>query len=162
MGCFFEMMEAYKLGRRVSPLRLAGSGYGVIDMQLEKQVCSLDLAKRLKELGVKQESLFYRVKSNIAEGWFYHMWNSPMNDVEEKVSAFTVAELGEMLPMEIWSEHRDTDYLWCWKSLKHYSCGYGILDDNNIDYMTICDAETEADARAKMLIYLVENKLITV
>jgi len=28
-------------------------------MKLEDQVCSLELAKRLKELGVEQESLFY-------------------------------------------------------------------------------------------------------
>ena len=28
-------------------------------MKLEDQVCSLELAKKLKELGVKQDSLFY-------------------------------------------------------------------------------------------------------
>jgi hypothetical protein len=28
-------------------------------MKLEDQVCSLELAKRLQELGVKRESLFY-------------------------------------------------------------------------------------------------------
>jgi hypothetical protein len=45
-------------------------------MELSKQVASLDFAKRLKELGVKQESLFYWCKENkenprffIAEGY---------------------------------------------------------------------------------------------
>ena len=28
-------------------------------MKLEEQVCSLELAKELKELGVKQDSMFY-------------------------------------------------------------------------------------------------------
>ena len=28
-------------------------------MKIESQVCSLELAKKLKELGVKQESLYY-------------------------------------------------------------------------------------------------------
>jgi hypothetical protein len=36
-------------------------------ISLEKQVCSLELAKRLKELGVKQESLFYWAKFNTDE-----------------------------------------------------------------------------------------------
>ena len=31
-------------------------------MLLEKQVCSLELAKRLKELGVRQASLFHWLK----------------------------------------------------------------------------------------------------
>jgi len=33
-------------------------------MELEKQVCSLALAKKLKELGVKQESLFVYYSDN--------------------------------------------------------------------------------------------------
>ena len=73
---------------------------------LEKQVCNLELAKRLKELGVKQESLF----SYFQHGLFgelcdlTHMkWNFPPSvpprerKVETIASAFTVAELGEML-----------------------------------------------------------------
>lgn len=28
-------------------------------LPLEQQVCNLELAKRLKELGIKQDSLFY-------------------------------------------------------------------------------------------------------
>jgi hypothetical protein len=33
-------------------------------MELEKQVCSLELAKRLKELGVEQQSYFVWVEAN--------------------------------------------------------------------------------------------------
>src|SRR4051812_36893725 len=70
-------------------------------MKLEQQVCSLELAKRLKELGVKQESLYYW---NIRHIWIVlkaigepYITRKP----EDYASAFTVAELGEMLPSEI-------------------------------------------------------------
>src|SRR5690348_16233353 len=71
------------------------------NMTIENQVCSLELAKRLKELSVKQESIFM---------WFTHpkpadlTWGrdctvSTLSSISEHhISAFTVAELGEMLP----------------------------------------------------------------
>ena len=65
-------------------------------MPLDKQVCSLDLAKRLKELGVKQKSHFFWCRlgsgdritdnTNLSATTHYKHWHS----------AFTVAELGEM------------------------------------------------------------------
>ena len=66
-------------------------------ISLEKQCVSLELAKRLKELGVKQESLFYWAKFNSEE-----LKISYVDFIEEwgagKVySAFTVAELGSPL-----------------------------------------------------------------
>ena len=60
-------------------------------MKLEQHVCSLDLAKRLKELGVKQESLFWW--GEITKEVHYCKAGKPLH-----ISAFTVAELGEMLP----------------------------------------------------------------
>jgi hypothetical protein len=72
-------------------------------MKLEEQVCSLDLAKRLKELGVKQESYWYWVdwqennhEDGAPKGW--NLEHPPHSDCPF-VSAFTVAEFGEMLPM---------------------------------------------------------------
>lgn len=69
-------------------------------MKLEDQVCSLELAKRLKELGVKLESLFY-----------WHYWDNRntwtlepagrYKDEEPFFFAFTVAELGAMLPARV-------------------------------------------------------------
>ena len=46
-------------------------------MKLEKQVCSLELAKKLKELGVKQESLwFYNSKTmKLQRGFSAHTSN---------------------------------------------------------------------------------------
>jgi hypothetical protein len=128
-------------------------------MTLEHQVCSLDLAKRLKELGVKQESLFY---------WWRHEGDSryilinpildnrtPKSYVDayaqaEMYSAFTVAELGEMLPRSkfIYSYPGFVESAWC--------CEMGTGQDGHREY-----ANTEANARAKMLIYLLGHNLLT-
>ena len=124
---------------------------------LEQQVCSLELAKRLKELGVKQESLFHWqpsyydrktmvVVAENAEDW---------SDDVESYSAFTVAELGEMLPKEAtssWKYFPDDVVMpkgWRWKCFYHG------------DELERIWADTEADACSKLLIYLVENKLVT-
>jgi len=68
----------------------------------EKQVTSPELSKRLKEKGVPQESLWYWV--NIEHvGW--RLVNKKDSElllgILKKYSAFTVAELGEMLPPEV-------------------------------------------------------------
>jgi len=61
-------------------------------MHLEKQVCTLDQAKKLKELGVKQESLFYHTNS---EKWGV-MPKSSIDFTGDPWAAFTVAELVQM------------------------------------------------------------------
>lgn len=135
-------------------------------MKLEQQVCSLELAKRLKELGVKHESLFYwiefRNESSPEDKWpnVYHNlirkgqrnnWRerSYLKDLE-LYSAFTVAELGEMLPKEI-NDHK-TSYL----EITHRS-GYWQTFYLGIVQMV---STNQTNAYAKMLIYLIENGLI--
>lgn len=113
-------------------------------MKLEDQVCSLPLAKRLKELGVSEDSLF--VWQGAGEDWeVMSREHSGSN-----IAAFTVAELGEMLPGGTES-FRDSDEVnpEYWTRLKD--------EEENPDHR----AKTEADARAKTLIYLLENNLIT-
>lgn len=66
-------------------------------MKLEEQVCSLELAKKLKELGCRQESAFYWNEYKVSKDpkkWQYHL----QPDFREKrsTSAFTVAELIEL------------------------------------------------------------------
>jgi len=130
-------------------------------MKLEQQVCSLELAKRLKELGVKQESYFRHVrlsdKPDLTEDWY--ILDRKPTDYLEIVSAFTVAELGELLPNIVMKDEQD----WWFETLKNGSgtswmvC-YEAKDESDV---IVFHAPTEADARAKMLIYLLENKLIT-
>lgn len=143
-------------------------------MKLQDQVCSLELAKRLKELGVKQDSLFYwrtfwnrykEVEPEIKdtntvfsvgdEGWYITR------------SAYTVAELGEMLPADYrgyesfngeMTEY-DTEGM-AFKTYKIKDKWICEAFEEDID-IEETEADTEADARAKMLIYLLDNKLIT-
>ena len=126
-------------------------------ISLEKQVVNLELSKRLKELGVKQESLFY-----------YGIWKGDTVPVyrnqllldgvklSECISAFTVAELGEMLPK---IAIPDTNYYGSKTGDGRWEVGYVFMDGSGIWHLEV--EATEADARANMLIYLVENKLVT-
>ncbi len=125
-------------------------------MKLKNQVCSLELSKKLKELGVEQESLFYWVEN------YPGVWN--IRYEREKVyhtfvSAFTVAELGERLPFGVMSIHIDTRFNKDYAELKggDWFCRNETRGKRKYIY-----AKTEADARAKMLIYLIENKLIKI
>lgn len=73
-------------------------------MELEKQVCSRELAKRLKELGFKQESLFYWAQGLTIypnAPFANSKWRNGGKTPLYGYSAFTVAELGEILPLEI-------------------------------------------------------------
>lgn len=128
-------------------------------MKLKDQVCSLELAKKLKELGFEQESLFYWAEHRD----FKKQKNGKMKIVPlgfkldyfpagkksfidtDTYPAYTVAELGEMLC------HTNADIIYHTSSVDF---GLEILEGRYFS------AETEADARAKMLIYLKEHKLI--
>ncbi len=144
-------------------------------MRLEDQVVGLELAKKLKELGVKQESLFYwqelelrewEIEQNVEKYVCVYSGDEPC--LEEDISAFTVAELGEMLPDTVrpqigklyGGQHRhlkidksDGD---CW-FVAYLPLDYEIDDETDNHMMSAED--TLADAMAKMLIYLIENGL---
>jgi hypothetical protein len=125
-------------------------------MKLEDQVTSLELSKKLKELGVNQESLFYwvEIKKGKWECWeLIHLmqhWEcchvrdeKPVN----KISSYSVAELGEMLPL-------DNTYIeWDGEWQVHY------MDRDSGELESFYDA-SEANSRAQALIYLLENGLI--
>lgn len=123
-------------------------------MKLEHQVCSLELSKRLKELGFQQKSIFvwevfndnvFGVKfypnAVVSDGWNHY----------KLYSAFTVAELGEMLPANAYSMYGINDWTACYDGIKELGEEYFELS-----------ADTEANARAKMLSYLLENKLMDI
>lgn len=118
-------------------------------MNLQSQVTSLEISKRLKDLGEKQESLFFYIP--LVGGGYQIELMKTMSGRSKDISAFTASELGEMLPdlTKCWRYdymENDTDRVWKWH------CEF---DHNNES------ADSEADARGKMLIYLLENNLIT-
>jgi hypothetical protein len=116
-------------------------------ISLEQQVVSLELAKRLKELGVKQESLFWWVEMP-ADKEFYIQPGDTAQLFSPRYSAFTVAELREILPRRYGTQRYQEGW---------YCSNRGDGDAAYVDE----GANTAADTRAKVLIYLVEYKLVT-
>ena len=120
-------------------------------MNLEEQVCSLELAKELDRLGVKVPSHFYwnAKDENIDAFW---LTSNPYEGYS-KYPAYSVAELGGMLPEDMVQTLK-------WKGLWYCESWKDVVDKIN----PICRKvdETEANARAKMLIYLITNKLMEV
>lgn len=119
-------------------------------MILKNQVTSVELSNKLKLLGVKSSSQFYRDSTRSKEDEIC-VWESHDGDFcEDNVACYTAAELGEMLPKgKSWETHFFTkeNVSFCENKTSSYEKDY-------------FEAPTEADARAKMLIYLIENKLI--
>lgn len=121
-------------------------------MKLKNQVCSLEMAIKLKELGVKQKSLWYWVKhyNNSIETFIWGLFQKDEDDkVNEHISAFTVAKLGEMLSGNEMNEIDIKFYNFAGVWYCDYSIGK-LLDKGTCD-------KSEANARAKMLIYLIEK-----
>lgn len=145
-------------------------------MRLEDQVASLELSKRLKELGVEQRGIFWwnsdgelvcRAEQFDNDVCVPYTSYAKREKIKDSFAAFTVAELGEMLPEKV-KEHnktwglrfkkvRENGYV-CRYVSKHSKLKsaregrYGILHNSPI--------ESESDSRAHMLIYLLENGLL--
>lgn len=148
-------------------------------MTLENQVASLELSRKLKELGVRQESLFYwanteRVKPTLyvrtgigdttfgyttlgAEEVRGNPYWFPEEELDEDdwYSAFTVAELADVLA--------DEKYLTLTKvNTGRWTSTYynndGLAEPGKDSFIE----QKLPDAMAQMLIYLLENKLVKV
>lgn len=134
-------------------------------MKFEEQVISPELAKKLRELRVKQESTFYWQYGGELDGavlCFEH--DETWDDDYKHVAAFTVAELGEMLPDSIEVDAAGTEGALRFEKLMlghGHRVRYveGVRDE---DYVPHFEADTEAEARGLMLAYLIENKLMSV
>jgi hypothetical protein len=144
-------------------------------LKLEDQVCSLDLAKRLKELGVKQESLVYWWDGYQGYGYDAEKkWGPrPIERTEvsfqapdrslfwdKNSSAFTVAELGEMLPAYL---ENNGDRYWpdVWKNDgKEWAANLRNWDAGKSLFEGYLYADNEANIRAKLLVRLIKRELV--
>ena len=117
-------------------------------------------AKRLKELGVVQDGLVDWTDTSMGPMLLYR---TGLPSSEIVYSAFTVAELGELLIINDDTHFTIGNYnehLGCWDQYLHMRTadedgGFVLIPEASLE------ADTEAEARADMLIYLLENKIIT-
>jgi hypothetical protein len=119
-------------------------------MPIQKECCSLELAKQLKELGVEQDSLFWWMEYNDGVNEIHYEPNA--SDYRKSVccSAFTSSELGEILPAKYKEKlivvYKGDDELYYCETAP--TCEQAFWDN------------TMANAMAKMIIYLKQNNLI--
>lgn len=144
-------------------------------MNIIYQVCSFEQAEELKNLGIKQYSYFYWYDEGDKQHTFtIFAGNLPFRkDSRRCYSAYTVAELGEMLPHSIVRDE-----------VGYYLIYTKLIDELTSDLINFCTYENdnmqdkkghiytsslcttggtnEAEARAKMVIYLIKEGLIDI
>ena len=126
-------------------------------MKLEEQVVSLDLARKLKALGVKQESYFFYSEAMPVPGIIPHYEIQPELSVE-RFSAFTVAELGEMLGVELTDANESDSFtLKCTNAIDFWCVTFG---NDEIDITPQFENPKIVDALAEIHIYSIENRLM--
>lgn len=118
-------------------------------MDLINQVTNLELSKRLKALGVPQISYFVwymNSKDKMVVGDHLDLLKFGDKAEPETYSAYTSAELGEMLGVYVTKLSYDT-----FQGLWRTSLGDGFIAE-----------DTEADLRGLMLEYLLEQGLLKI
>lgn len=135
---------------------------------IENHVCSLELAKKIKELGIKQESVFYWAK----QGIFVPGISNPETDthaitipsskqyiqkLREPYSAFLASELGEFMSKISVLDKGYQQFI----ELSIHGCGF-LPEDNDFSKNIIFVDDSEPNMRAKMLIYLIEEGYVKV
>ena len=132
---------------------------------IKNYICTLEQAKRLKELGIEQNSLFH---------WSYEPGNyvvklssKNIKHIEKDCAAFTSQELGNFIDNIVveWFSRWDRDlnidlFTYCYEDEKWFS--YAIEGINIVHGKDWPSRETktsyEAQARTEFLIYLLEHK----
>lgn len=111
---------------------------------LEKQVTCRELSQKLKELGVPQDSVWFWGYVEMTIKWHLYRKSNMFTEDELDVSAFTVAELGMVLPEQCMT----------FRHKKGWTCSEDLYD--HLYFI----ADTQVNAMATMLIYLLQHNII--
>jgi hypothetical protein len=142
-------------------------------MQLEHQVCTLEQSKKLKELGLFQDSALFSWCGNESHAannkpWVWISQTIPVNNQMEEMrqdipsakpfaAAFTVGELGRMLTFPD-KYYKTSPIKLSFKTpADKWSLDLNVETENEEEILF----EHEAHARAALLIYFIENDIHT-
>jgi len=130
-------------------------------MQLTELCTSFDLSRKLKEAGVKQDSLFWYENMDVA-GWLLRYykeiseseWELQTGDADF-ISAFTASELWEMLQKNYKGSDLAEDII-SWQKHRSTILCYGIAFCTAIDFIS------KPDELADFILWLIANKYMEV
>lgn len=156
-------------------------------MNLDNMVLSLELAKKLQDLNIKNQSIFYWLCNLISNNWYLSMCGGFDEKYHsEAISAFTGDELLTLLPHRITSKNHEEPFnSFIMNIQKHIVCN----EEDNFNFIYcinyLCDTfnadmldkiannpfignlfhkniydKKFSDALAKILIKLIEDNLI--
>ena len=133
-------------------------------MNIEKQVCTIEQSKRLSEFGITAKALFYwreYLDESVSEWQTALLLNDKTDDncikyalADSSYPAFTVAELGVMIPEWHFTYSRLEGYASYKNEDGEFSVADGTVNGQNYD--------TEAECRAALVIYLIENNTLSI
>jgi len=147
---------------------------------IEDQVASLELSRKLEELGVKHESFFYWMEGKaeyqrdkkavyfVSSKDYQYLQDMYMQEAVADYSkswdficsAFTSAELGVILPKHFYDNDKRYAIQYGWDGKNWRIKLEEWLPDGARKEIELFTDIKEADARAKMLIHLIENNLL--
>jgi hypothetical protein len=120
------------------------------EMKIEDQMCSFEQARKLKSLGLNIETLWsYEVDTREI---VHDASDCILKDLY--IPAPTVAELGSLLPKIITVD--EIEYFHSGSRMNHAGF-FSMAYENDNQYLGTWMEETEAQARAEALIWLIEN-----
>lgn len=134
-------------------------------IKLEDRVTSFELSKKLKKLGVLQESLWYWVNFNDGKG-FQLRYKDGLHEFRhnnwEYYSAFTVAEGLEGLPKRI-PDSPNGSRLKIWWDAGWYIVYEGGEKTDAFGFLCVIEGIKKlADAASEMRIFLIKKGLVKV